>query len=54
MEELERLNNNRKPEIHTLIIWNGLIDKKIIKKKLNLSKFLNKNFEIIFNKIITK
>lgn len=50
MEELEIINNHRKPEIHTIIIWNGMTDKKFFKKKLNLSIYLKK-FKILFNKL---
>lgn len=52
MEELNLINNNRLPEIHTIIIWNGKIDSKEIKKKLNLCNISAEKFNILFNKVI--
>jgi hypothetical protein len=52
MEELNLINNNRLPEIHTIIIWNGKIDSKVIKKKLNLCNISKEKFNILFNKVI--
>ena len=52
MEELDLINNNRLPEIHTIIIWNGKIDSKELKKKLNLCNISKEKFNIILNKII--
>lgn len=53
MEELEKINNYRPPEIHTVILWNALKHGRLFINYIKTNKYFKSKFKILLVKKIS-